>query len=136
MAYLFSQWTPKVQIENFRFDWSIYTLFELNRVWIHDFLQIMIFVHVSSTSGIVELNAFWDENNKKGRKWCKFVSTILLNNPHGLPVIIMDRKSPNQVFYVWFVDLQAIRAKYGLETWFYANKDIRISLLNMKRRWT
>jgi hypothetical protein len=48
----------------------------------------------------------------------------------------MDTKFPNHVFYVWLVDLQAICAKYGLETWFSPNDDLRKYLLYMKHGWT
>jgi hypothetical protein len=60
-------------------------------------------------------NAFWNVNNKKCRKWFKFVTPFLFNHSYGLPVITMDTKCPNQVFYVWLVDLQTICAKYGLK---------------------
>jgi hypothetical protein len=63
-------------------------------------------------------SAFWDVNNKKWRKRCKFVSAFLSNNSYGLPVLTKDTKCPNQVFYVWLVDLQTICAKYDLETRF------------------
>jgi hypothetical protein len=43
-------------------------------------------------------NTFWDVNNKKWPKWCKFVSPILCNNTYGLPVLTKDTKCPNQVF--------------------------------------
>jgi hypothetical protein len=55
MVYLFSQWAPNVQIKYFMFDWSIYRLFLLNRAWKHDSLQMMIFLYICSTWGIVEL---------------------------------------------------------------------------------
>jgi hypothetical protein len=55
MAYLCSQTTPNVQIKYFMFDWSIYRLFVLNRCWKRDSLQIIIFIYVCSTWGIVEL---------------------------------------------------------------------------------
>jgi hypothetical protein len=55
MAYLCSQWTPTFQIKYFMFDWSIYRLFGLNRNWKSDYLQIIIFVYVCSTWGIVEV---------------------------------------------------------------------------------
>jgi hypothetical protein len=55
MVYLCSQWKPKVQIKYFIFDWSIHGLFVLNRGWKRDSLQIMIFVHVTSTWSTVEL---------------------------------------------------------------------------------
>jgi hypothetical protein len=50
------------------------------------------------------INAFWDVNNKKWRKWCTFVSSFLLNNFFGLPVLTMYTKCPNQVFMlVWSI---------------------------------
>jgi uncharacterized membrane protein len=55
MAYLYSQTTPNIQIKYFMFDWSIYSQFELIRFWKRDAFQIMIFVYVCSTWGIVEL---------------------------------------------------------------------------------
>jgi hypothetical protein len=64
-------------------------------------------------------------NNKKWRKWCMFVSLSLFNNNYGLPVLTKDTKCPNQDFFVWLVDLQTTCAKYGLETWFTPNDDIR-----------
>jgi hypothetical protein len=81
-------------------------------------------------------NAFWDVNNKKWRKRCKFVSPSLFYNTHGLPVLTMDTNSPNQIFYVSLVDLQKFCAKQGLETWLFPNNDIRICLLDMKYSWT
>jgi hypothetical protein len=48
-------------------------------------------------------NAYWDVNNMKWRKWCKFDSPFLFNNTYGLPVLTMDTKCPNQVFYDWLV---------------------------------
>jgi hypothetical protein len=55
MAYLWSQWTPNIQIKYFMFDWSIYRLFVLNRSWKPNSLLIIIFVNDSSTWNIVEL---------------------------------------------------------------------------------
>jgi hypothetical protein len=55
MIYLCSQWTSNPQIKYFMFGWSIYRLFELNRGWKSDSLQILLFVHVSSTWSIGEL---------------------------------------------------------------------------------
>jgi hypothetical protein len=57
MSYLRSQWTPNVQIKHFMFDCSIYRLFVLNREWKRESIQIMIFVYVCSTWGIVELKS-------------------------------------------------------------------------------
>jgi hypothetical protein len=81
-------------------------------------------------------NAFWDVNNKKWRKWFKFVSPFLFNNTYGLTVPTMDTKFSNQVFYVWLVDFQTIRAKEVLETWLSPNNDIELYLLDMQRSWT
>jgi hypothetical protein len=55
MANLCSRTTPNFEIKYFMFDWLIYRLFVLNRGWKLDFLQMMIFVYVSTTWGIVEL---------------------------------------------------------------------------------
>jgi hypothetical protein len=55
-------------------------------------------------------NAFWDVNNKKWRKRCKLFH-FSFNNSYGLPMLTMDSKWPDQVFYVWLVDLQMICAK-------------------------
>jgi hypothetical protein len=81
-------------------------------------------------------NAFWDVNKKKWRKECRFVSPFLFHDTYGLPVFTINIKCPNQVFYVWLVDLQIITAKYGLETWFSPNNDIRKCLLVMKHGTT
>jgi hypothetical protein len=75
-------------------------------------------------------------NNKKWRKWCKFVSLFLFNNTYGLPVLTMDTKRPNQIFYVWLFDLQTICAKWGLEMWLFPNNDIGIFFLDMSHSLT
>jgi hypothetical protein len=53
-AYLCSQMTPNIQFNYFMYDWSIYTLFVLNRRWKRDSLR-MIFVYVCSKCSVVEL---------------------------------------------------------------------------------
>jgi hypothetical protein len=55
LPYLYSQRTPNVQIKYFIFDWSIYRLIVIHRGWKRDSLQILKFVYVCSTWGIVEL---------------------------------------------------------------------------------
>jgi hypothetical protein len=55
MAYLWTQRTPNIQIKNFGFDWSNYSLFVLNRGWRRDSLHIMILVYICSTCSVVEL---------------------------------------------------------------------------------
>jgi hypothetical protein len=64
MTYLCSLRTPNVQMEYFMFDWSILTLFVLNRGWKRDSLQIMIFVYVYLTWDSGTKNAFWDLNHR------------------------------------------------------------------------
>jgi hypothetical protein len=108
----------------------------LNRGWKRDSLHIIVFVYVSSTWNSWTKNAFWDVNNTKWRKWCKFVSPFLSNNTYGLPVLTKDTTCPNQVFNAWLVDLQTICAKYGLESWLSPNDDIRISFIDMQSSWT
>jgi N6-adenosine-specific RNA methylase IME4 len=76
-------------------------------------------------------NGFWDVNNTKWRKWCKFVSPLLFNNTFDLPALTIDTKCPNQVLYMLLVDLHNICAKQGLERWLSPNNDIRICLLDM-----
>jgi hypothetical protein len=45
-------------------------------------------------------NAFWDVNNKKWRKLCKFASPFLFNKTYGLPGVTM---APNvQIKYFMF----------------------------------
>jgi hypothetical protein len=80
-------------------------------------------------------NAFRDVNNKKWHKRCKFVSPLLFNNPYGLPALTMGAKCPNQIFYVWLVDLVPICAIKVLATWLTAFDGVRICLLDMQRCW-
>jgi hypothetical protein len=54
----------------------------------------------------------------------------------SLPELTMGTNYPNQLFYVWLVDLQTICVKYRLEILFSPNDDIRIYLLDMQRNWT
>jgi hypothetical protein len=75
--------------------------------------------------------AIWDLNNQKWRKWCKILVPFLFNNNYGFPVLTKDTKCPNQVFYVWLVDLQTICAKFVLETWLSPNDGIRKCLFYM-----
>jgi hypothetical protein len=70
-------------------------------------------------------NSFWDVNNKKWRKWCKFVPPFLFNDTYGLPVLTIDTKCPTQVFYHWLVlnmgwkrdSLQIMIFAYVCSTW-------------------
>jgi hypothetical protein len=57
---LCSQRTTNAQIKFFMFDWSIYRLFVLNSGWKRVSLQIMIFVYVCSTCGIVEIKTLFE----------------------------------------------------------------------------
>jgi hypothetical protein len=111
MAYLCSQRTPKFQIKCLMFACSIYGLFVLNRGWKRDSLQKVIFICLLDMKHIWTYNSFWDVNNNKWRIRFKFIYPILFNKSEGLPVLTTDTKCPNQVFYVWFVDLHTICAK-------------------------
>jgi hypothetical protein len=182
------------------FDWTIYRLFVVTKIWKRDFLQMMILLYVFSKCSVLEhklrfetwiarnrvngiylfhlyylitllaylfsqsscakyglemwfspnyhickwllgmqrswnKNAFWDVNNKTLRNWCKFFFFFLFNNTYGLPVPRMGTKCPYQLFYVWLVDLHTICAKYGLVTRHAPNKGIRKYLFDMKRSW-
>jgi hypothetical protein len=55
MAYQCSQWAPNVQIKYFKFVWSFYRLFVLNRSWKRYSIQTMIFLNVCSTWRIFEI---------------------------------------------------------------------------------
>jgi hypothetical protein len=136
MAYLCSQWKPNDQIKYFVFERSIYRLFVLNGGWKCETLQIMIFVCVLDMKDMWTKNAFRDVNNKKWRNWCQFDSRSLFNSTYGLPVLTMETKCPNHVFYVWKVHLKNICAKCGLEMRFFPNNGIRICLFDVKHSWT
>jgi hypothetical protein len=54
-AYMCSQWAPIVEITYCMFKWSIYRLFVLNTGGKHKSLEMLNFLYVSSTSGVVGL---------------------------------------------------------------------------------
>jgi hypothetical protein len=100
MGYLCSQRTPDVQIKYFRFDWSIYKIFVPNRWSILTLFNNDIRICLLDMKHSWNKNAFWELNNKKWRKWCKFVSPFFFNNTYGLPV---PTKAPNvQIKYYMF----------------------------------
>jgi hypothetical protein len=130
MAYLCSQRTPNVQIMFLMFDWSIHRLLVLNTSWKPDSPQIIIFANICFTLGMFEIKTrfeMWIKWNVNGVS----LSPSLPYNTYGLPVLTKDTKCPIQVFYFWIDDLQTISAKYGLETWFPSNDDIRKYFLVM-----
>jgi hypothetical protein len=102
-VYLCTQWKPNVQIKNFMSHWSICSLYVLTRrldSWFipnHDIRICLLNMSHSWTK-----NAFWGMNNKKWRKWCKCDSPFLFNNTYGLPVLTMDTKYTNKIFYDWW----------------------------------
>jgi hypothetical protein len=122
---VFSVWL--VDLETICAKYGLETCFSPN----YDFCKCLFDMKHGSNE-----NAFWDLNNMKWRKWCKFVPPFIFNNTCGLLVFTMNTKCANQVFYVWLVDLQTICAKYGRERWFYPNDDIRKCLIDMKHSWT
>jgi hypothetical protein len=91
-----------VDLQNICAKYGLETWFSPN----DDIRKYLLYMHRNWTK-----NAFWDLNNKKWHKWCKFVSIFLFNNIYGLPVLTMGTKRPNPVFYIWKVDLQIICAK-------------------------
>jgi hypothetical protein len=105
MDYLSSQWPPNVQIKYFMFEWSIYRFinrqFVPNRGWKRDSLQIMVFVYVSSTWGLVELKTRFEtcitRNNLNG------VSLFHLSYLITLMAYLYSQRSPNvQIMYFMF----------------------------------
>jgi hypothetical protein len=128
MVYLCSQWTPNVKIKYFIFDWTICAKSGLKK-WISpndDIRKCLLVIKHGWT-----INAFWDVNNKKWRKWCKFDSPFLFNNTYGLLVL---QWTPNvQINYFTFhcsiyrifvlnrawnpVSLQIIIFVYVCSTW-------------------
>jgi hypothetical protein len=98
MSYLCSQWKPTVQIKYFMLDWTIYRLFVLNRGWKIDCLPIMIFVCLID-SRHNRINAFWDVNNKKKRKWWLIHFSYLIT----LMAYLSSQRTPNvQMKYFMF----------------------------------
>jgi hypothetical protein len=101
LPYMCSQWAPNVQIVYFIFDWSIYRLFELNRSWKLDSLQMMIFVHVCSTCSVVELKPHfgtWITNNDVNG-----VNLFLLSYLITLTAYLCSQWAPNvQIKYYMF----------------------------------
>jgi hypothetical protein len=55
MTYLCSHRTSNVQIKYFIFNWPIYRIFVLNTGWKQVSIQMMIFVNVSCTWGMIDL---------------------------------------------------------------------------------
>jgi hypothetical protein len=74
VAYLCSQRAPNAQINFFMLDWSIYTLFVLNRGRKQDALQIMIFVNVCSRWSIGQHNT-------------RFETWITINDVNGVMLL-------------------------------------------------
>jgi hypothetical protein len=77
MTYMCSQRTPNVQIKYFVFDWSIYRLFVLNRVWKRDSQNNEIHINLLDIRHSWTKNAFREFNNQKCRKWYMFTFLIL-----------------------------------------------------------
>jgi hypothetical protein len=135
LAYLCSQWEPNVQIKYFMFDCSIYRLFVLNRGCKLDSLSKEWY-----SNCFFDMNhswtkyAFWDVYNKKWRKWCKFALPFFFSNNYGLPVLTMDTKCTNQVFYVWSIYRLLVLNRGWKRV--SPNNYIHIFLLDMRHSWT
>jgi hypothetical protein len=131
MDYLLSQWTRNIQIKYFKFDWTIYRLFVPKRGWKRDFLQVNILVYACSIWGIVELKMRFEtwitRNDVNGVSLINLCYLVIL-----MTYLCSQRNPKVQIKYVvWLVDLKTSCAKYGLETWFTPNEDIRKYLLDM-----
>jgi hypothetical protein len=78
--------------------------------------------------------AFWDVNNMKWRKWCNIVSPFLFNNTYGLPVLTMENKCPNQVFYDRLV-LNRGRKRDALQITLFVYVNSTWSIVELKTRF-
>jgi hypothetical protein len=123
------------QNQYFMIDWLIYKLFVFNTEWKRDSLQMMIFLYVCSTCSVFELKTQFESWIEKMTWMVYILFHFFFNNFFGLADLTIGTTCPNQVFYVWLVDLQNSCAKYGLETLFSPNYDIRKYLLDMQCCW-
>jgi hypothetical protein len=75
-------------------------------------------------------NAFWNLNTKKWLNGVFCIQFYYLITSLSQGIKLTCAHNGHQLFksrfYFWLVHLQAICAKYGLETWFPPNDDIRI----------
>jgi hypothetical protein len=102
LAYLCSQWTLNAQINYFMLDWSIYTLFVLNRGCKHDSLQIFIFVYVCSTWSIFEHKTRFEmwitRNDENGVSFFNLLYLI------KLMACLCSQRSPNFLIKSFMLD--------------------------------
>jgi hypothetical protein len=99
--YLCSQRTPNFQMKCFMFAWSIFRLIVLNRIWIHDSLQIVIFVYVWSTWNIVEFKTRFETWITS--YYVNGVSLFILSNLIKLKAYLSSQRTPNvQINYFVF----------------------------------
>jgi hypothetical protein len=111
LAYLCSQRAPIVQIKYFVLDWSIYRLFVLNKAWKRVSLEMTIFLYVCSTCCVVEIKGrfeTWIEKSDVNGVYCFHFSYLIT---FGLSVFTLGTTCPNELFYIWLVDVQNICAK-------------------------
>jgi hypothetical protein len=111
MAYLFTQRTPKVQIRYFIFEWSFDRLSETDRSCTRGPSQIISFMYVCFTWGIIELKTRFETWITRNDVNGVIFFTVFFNNSCGLPVFTMGTNCPNQVIYVCLFDLEYICAK-------------------------
>jgi hypothetical protein len=93
LTVMCSRTTQNVQIKDFKFDWSIYRLLVLNRGWKRDSLQMMIFVYVCTTWGIVELKTRFE--TWITRNGIKSVSLFHLPNLITLMAYLCSQQTSN-----------------------------------------
>jgi hypothetical protein len=93
MAYLCSQRTPNFQIKCYMFDRSIFRLIVLNRSWISDSLEIVIFVYVWSTWNIFELKTRFETWITS--IYVNGVSLFILSKLINLKAYLSSQRTPN-----------------------------------------
>jgi hypothetical protein len=101
MAYLCSQLTS-VHIMYLMFDWSTYRLFVLNNAWKRVSLQLMLFVYICSTWGLVNLTTNFETwiaiNEVNG------VSLFHLSYLITLMAYLCSQRTPNVQIKYFIID--------------------------------
>jgi hypothetical protein len=136
LIYLCSQMDPVAQINSFKFHWSIYRLFVLNRGWTRVSLQKDIRKYLLDIRldmrHVRTKNAFWYLNNKKWCKWCLFHISYLI----PLLAYLCSQMTPNvQIKYFMFdwsiYSLFVLNRGWKCDS---PNKNIRIYLIDTRHR--
>jgi hypothetical protein len=129
MAYLCSQWAPTVQIKQFKFVWSFYRLFVLNRTWKRDSLQMMIFLNVSSKWRIVEIETSFvtwlTRNDVKGFYIINLISSLFMFVRSIYRLFVLNRSSKRDSLQMMiFVNVCSTWNMVKLKTRFERQKQV------------